>query len=95
MVFFKLKHKKNFNLVDITGFIGSIMPLWNIPLIIKIVRNQSSNEISLLWLFGVWVSILCLLPQSLKSLNLHLKVSGILNVIFFSIVAFTVLYYKV
>ena len=89
-----LKIRKTLNFVKIVGFIGAMMPLWNIPFVINILKMKSSHEVSLVWMFGVWISILCLLPQSLKSLELNFKIFGILNITLFSLVLIVVLYYR-
>jgi uncharacterized protein with PQ loop repeat len=40
-------------IVERIGLVASIMmPLWNIPLIVKIVRRRSSSDISMSWLLG-------------------------------------------
>jgi uncharacterized protein with PQ loop repeat len=32
-----------------------ILPLWNIPLIVRIIRRRSSKDISRAWAVGVWL----------------------------------------
>lgn len=72
---------------------GIIMPLFNIPLILRIVRRRSSADISLLWVIGVWSCVMAMLPSSLQSPDPVLAVFGIINSLFFSAVFFTVLYF--
>lgn len=71
-----------------------IMPIWNIPLIVRIVQRKTSQDISLAWLFGVWGCMLLMLPSALKSSDATLKAFGISNVIFFSGVVVAVLAYR-
>ena len=70
-----------------------IMPLFNIPLILRIIRRRSSGDISLLWVIGVWSCVMAMLPSSLQSPDPVLVVFGIINSLFFSAVFFTVLYF--
>jgi hypothetical protein len=72
---------------------GIIMPLFNIPLILRILRRGSSGDISLVWVTGVWCCVLAMLPSSLQSPDPVLVVFGIINSLFFSAVFFTVLYF--
>jgi len=46
---------------------GIIMPFFNIPLIIRIIRRRSSEDISLVWVVGAWICVMGMLPQSLQS----------------------------
>jgi hypothetical protein len=39
-----------------------LMPFFDIPLIARIIRRKSSEDISLVWTFGIWVCILGMLP---------------------------------
>ncbi len=71
-----------------------VMPIWNIPLIVRIARRKTSEDISLAWLFGVWGCMVLMLPSSLRSSDLVLKAFGISNVVFFSGVVVAVLLYR-
>ena len=43
-------------LIEQIGLVASVaMPLWNIPLIVKIIKRKSAEDISMAWLWGVWV----------------------------------------
>lgn len=41
------------------------LPLWNIPLIARIVRRRSSEDVSMYWAFGIWSCLLLMLPSGL------------------------------
>ncbi len=84
-----------FNSVSQTlGFLGAaLMPLCNIPLIARIIKRKSANDISLGWVLGVEICVLAMLPSSLGSADPVLKIYGISNSIFFSIVTGVVCYY--
>ena len=70
------------------------MPLWNIPLIIRIGRRKSSKDISLSWTLGVFSCILLMLPSALASTDLIFKAFGVVNVVLFGAVVVQVLRYR-
>lgn len=70
------------------------MPLWNIPLMIRIWRRKTAHDISLWWLFGVWGSIMLMLPSSLTSQDIVLRGFGLSNAILFSLVVIVVLIHR-
>ncbi|HUK39660.1 MAG TPA: hypothetical protein VLX11_01400 [Candidatus Acidoferrales bacterium] len=74
-------------------FSGILMPFFNIPLIIRIVRRRSSRDISLLWAVGVWFCVIAMLPHSLQSPEPVLLGFGVVNALFFTGVLLTVLYF--
>jgi uncharacterized protein with PQ loop repeat len=81
-------------IIQIIGMLsGIIMPLFNIPLILRITRRRSSADISLVWVIGVWSCVIAMLPSALQSPDPVLMVFGIINSLFFSAVLFTVLYF--
>ncbi len=73
---------------------GAAMPLFNIPLIIRIFQRKSCADISLTWLFGVWGCILLMFPSTQVSSDPVLKVFGISNLLLFSAVVVVVSYYR-
>lgn len=70
-----------------------VMPLWNIPLIMRIVQRRSSEDISLAWALGVWVCILLMAPSGFQSKDIVWKTFNITNLILFTAVVFFVLKY--
>ena len=77
------------------GMLSAIaLPLFNIPLIFRLWRRKSSKDFSLSWAIGVWVCILLMTPQALNSSDAAFKAFGIVNILFFSIVAFLVVRYR-
>jgi hypothetical protein len=70
-----------------------LMPFFDIPLIARIVRRKSSEDISLVWTFGIWVCILGMLPSSLLSTDPILYAFSIVNTILFTAVVIAVLWY--
>lgn len=73
---------------------GIALPLFNIPLIVKIIQRKSSKDLSLTWALGVWVCIVLMTPQALRSNDMAFRIYGIVNIIFFSIVVIFVLKYR-
>ncbi len=81
--------------IETAGLIGGVvMPLFNLPLIVRMVRRKSSADLSVVWASGVWICILLMTPQALRTHDPALKGFGIMNVIFFTIVFFLVLKYR-
>jgi uncharacterized protein with PQ loop repeat len=72
---------------------GIIMPFFNIPLIVRIVRRRSSEDISLVWVVGAWICVMGMLPQSLRSPDPVLLTFGIVNGLFFTGVFVSVLFF--
>ncbi len=82
------------SLIKLIGSIAAVvMPLWNIPLILRIIQRKSADDISLTWLFGVWVCIIAMLPAAIQSPDLAFKLLGCINAFFFTGVFITVLKY--
>lgn len=71
-----------------------ILPLWNIPLITRIIKRKSSDDISLHWALGVWVCFLLMAPDGLRSEDIVWRVFNMVNLIMFSMVVATVLAYR-
>ena len=83
-------------LIDTIGLIASIiLPLWNIPLILNIIKRKSSGDISLWWVIGVWISIIFMVPSGLLSSDIKWKTFNIVNFILFTgVVVVTIKYRK-
>ena len=79
----------------VIGIVASVtLPFFNIPLIHKVIKRKSSKDLSLVWVVGVWTCILFMVPASISSTDIVLKVFGIVNFVFFSAVLFFVLKYR-
>lgn len=46
-----------------------ILPLWDIPLIVRVVQRKSSQDISLIWAAGIWVTAVLMAPSAFISGN--------------------------
>ena len=82
-------------MIKLLGLIAAlILPLWNIPLILKILRRKSSKDLSLWWTFGVWAALLLMLPSALVSDDFIFKVFNIANLLIFTVVVAIVVRYR-
>jgi hypothetical protein len=82
-------------MIQTLGLIAAVlMPLWNIPLIIRIGRRKSSRDISLPWALGVFGCILLMLPSALASPDVIFRAFGIVNALLFGAVVVQVLRYR-
>ncbi|MBN2482621.1 MAG: hypothetical protein JXD21_00290 [Candidatus Omnitrophica bacterium] len=71
-----------------------VLPLWNIPLIVRILQRKSSRDISIYWVLGVWICFLLMAPQAFRSTDLVWRAFNIMNLILFTMVAVVVLMYR-
>ncbi len=82
-------------LFKIVGLVaGIILPLFNIPLITKIIQRKSSKDISLTWALGVWVCIVLMSPSAFTSADIVFRIFSYINVTMFTLVVITVLRYR-
>ena len=83
------------NIFKIIGIVAAvILPFWNIPLIIRIQKRKSSQDISLFWVVGVWVCLLLMLPSAVVSSDIVFKVFSFVNIVFFSLVVLQTFRYR-
>ena len=71
-----------------------VLPLFNIPLIVRVVKRRSSKDLSIHWAFGVWACFVLMLPESLRSPDIVWKAFSIMNIILFTCVLIVVLVYR-
>ena len=77
------------------GLVSAIaMPLWNIPLILRIIQRKSSEDISLWWALGVWSCIILMAPSGFTSRDIVWRAFNITNLILFSGVMIVTLVYR-
>ncbi|MCK5012987.1 MAG: hypothetical protein KAS66_04140 [Candidatus Omnitrophica bacterium] len=83
------------DIVDKIAFFAAIsLPLFNIPLIVKIIRRRSSQDISLFWVLGVWICILLMAPSGFRSEDIVWRTFNYFNVGFFTVVALVTVRYR-
>ncbi|MBI3331064.1 MAG: hypothetical protein HYZ96_03010 [Candidatus Omnitrophica bacterium] len=82
-------------MLNAIGMVAAVLlPLWNIPLIIRLQRRKSSQDVSLWWAFGVWGCLLLMLPAGLRSPDAVFRVFAVANLALFSLVVLQVLRYR-
>jgi uncharacterized protein with PQ loop repeat len=83
------------NWIEKIGIAASItLPFFNIPLIVRLWKRKRSDDFSLSWALGVWVCIVLMTPQALRSTDTAFRVYGYVNIFFFSIVVFMIVWYR-
>lgn len=83
------------DLIAKIGMVAAIvMPFFNIPLIVRIIKRGSSEDISLLWAIGVWVCIILMAPAGFKSDDMVFKAFNISNVCLFTLVVIVAIKYR-
>jgi len=83
------------SLIDKIAFVAAIaLPLFNIPLILRMIKRKSSEDLSLCWVLGVWVCIVLMAPSGFKSEDIVWRVFNVVNVIFFTGVVIAALKYR-
>ena len=81
--------------IEKIGMISAIsLPLFNIPLIHRLIQRKQSEDFSLFWAFGVWACIVLMTPQALRSTDPIFRAFGVGNLVFFSIVTFLIFKYR-
>lgn len=73
---------------------GIVLPIWNLPLIVRVVKRRSSEDISMYWALGVWVCLFLMVPSALLSKDPVWRVFSVLNFTSFCFVVFFVLAYR-
>ena len=83
------------NFIEHMGQVAAIvMPLFNIPLIVKIIRRRSSADISMSWVMGVWICALLMAPSGFVSKDLVFRSFNIVNLVLFTGVVIAVWRYR-
>ena len=71
-----------------------VLPFWNIPLILRVIKRKSSEDISISWAIGVWVCFLLMAPEAFRSPDLVWRTFNIVNLILFTAVVIVILTYR-
>jgi hypothetical protein len=82
-------------MVEKVGFIAAVMlPLFDIPLIVRIVRRRSSADISVVWAVGLWVTSILMAPTAFISGDKVAIGFNVTNVIMLTAVVIAVFKYR-
>lgn len=74
---------------------AAALPLFDIPLIVRIVRRRSSADISVSWIVGLWVCSVGMAPAAIISSNdMVWKIFNVVNVILLTGVLLAVIYFR-
>ena len=77
------------------GFWAAVaLPLWDIPLILRIVQRKSSQDISMVWAVGLWASSVLMAPSAFVSGDKLAIGFNTMNVIMLTIVLIVVIKYR-
>ncbi|MCD4779869.1 MAG: hypothetical protein K8S27_04885 [Candidatus Omnitrophica bacterium] len=71
-----------------------VLPLFNIPLIVKILRRKSSQDLSLCWVLGVWTCIVLMAPSGMRSEDIVWRVFNYVNIVLFTFVMIVTVKYR-
>lgn len=72
-----------------------ILPLWDIPLIVRVVQRKSSQDISMIWAVGIWATSVLMAPSAFISGDKLALGFNIMNVIMLTgVLVVTVKYRK-
>ena len=83
------------HLIENIGLVaGIVMPLFNIPLIVRIIHRRSSADISMAWAMGVWVCCLLMAPAGFTSKDMVWRCFNIVNLVLFTGVVIAVWRYR-
>ncbi len=81
--------------IEKIGMVSAVsLPFFNIPLILRLVRRKQAEDFSLSWALGVWICIVLMTPQALRSADPTFRAFGAVNFVFFSVVVFFILKYR-
>jgi uncharacterized protein with PQ loop repeat len=82
-------------MMEKVAFVAAIvLPLWNIPLIVRVIKRKSSEDISMYWALGVWICFLLMAPEAFRSSDAVWRAFNIMNLILFTAVVIVVLIYR-
>ena len=74
------------------GLVAAVtLPFFNIPLIIRIQRRKSADDISLTWVLGAFSCMVLMLPSGLLSAEPVYRAYSMVNIVFFGTVVAQVL----
>lgn len=80
---------------DLVGALaGAALPLFDIPLIVRIVKRRSSKDISILWAVGLWASSAAMVPAALVGHEVASKAFNIVNITMLTAVVIAVVKYR-
>lgn len=73
---------------------AAILPLWDIPLVVRVIRRRSSQDISTVWAAGMWFCSILMAPSAFISGDLPAIGFNTVNVIMMTAVVAVVIKYR-
>ena len=73
---------------------GVALPLFDIPLIIRIIKRRSSADISLLWIGGLWASSVLMAPSAFVKKDMVAMGFNAMNVVMLTLVLVVAVKYR-
>lgn len=73
---------------------GGALPLFDLSLILYVIKRKSSKDISVLWAVGLWATSVAMAPAGIMSHDIASKAFNIVNVVMLSAVVFVVIKYR-
>ena len=73
---------------------GVALPLWDIPLIVHVVKRKSSQDISVSWAVGIWFTSVLMAPSAFISGDKLAIGFNIMNVTMLTGVVIVVIKYR-
>jgi len=81
--------------IDKVALVAAIsLPFFNIPLILRVIKRKSSEDLSLCWVLGVWVCIVLMAPSGFQSEDIVWRIYNYFNVTLFTCVVYITLKYR-
>ena len=71
-----------------------ILPLWDIPLIVRVIQRKSSQDISMGWAVGIWFTSVLMAPSAFISGDKMAIGFNTVNVIMLTAVLIVVFKYR-
>ena len=71
-----------------------ILPLWDIPLIVRIIKRKSSEDISIVWAVGLWATSVLMAPSAFISGDRVAVGFNTVNVVTLTVVMIVVCKYR-
>lgn len=82
-------------IIKLMGLLGAVvLPLFNIPLIYRVIQRKSSDDLSLIWVVGVWSCIVLMTPAGFVSQEVVWRIYSYFNVTLFTGVLIVAVKYR-
>ena len=73
---------------------GGALPLFDLSLILYVIKRKSSKDISVMWAVGLWATSVAMAPAGIMSADIASKAFNIVNVVMLTAVVVVVIKYR-